>query len=85
MVSNEAGMISPVNGRAMRFVSRKCFGKVPKYRYARGPVVIWQEIDKAADSQIRKSGPFFSFPESGQKFLSHGKIYAIPAIAAYDS
>lgn len=34
------GIISPVRGIAIRFVRRKCVGKVPKYIYASGPVVI---------------------------------------------
>ena len=33
------GIRMPVRGKAIRFVSRKYLGKVPKYMYARGPVV----------------------------------------------
>lgn len=50
-VSRAAGMIIPVSGTAIRFVSRKYCGKVPKYAYAIGPVVSWQDIDMAAEFQ----------------------------------
>ena len=42
-------------------------------------------MDKAADSQILTGSPSFSFPESGQKLLNLGYMYAMPAIAAYDN
>lgn len=32
MENTAAGMMIPTSGRAMRLVSRKCMGKVPKYR-----------------------------------------------------
>ena len=92
------GMISPVRGIAMRFVSRKWTGKVPKYNQARGPVVIWHEMDMAAVVQTHLNGlePCFIRPDShllltasssssGQNPFSHGKMKAMPAMAAYDS
>lgn len=81
------GMMRPVSGKAMRLVRRKWIGNVPKYMYASGPVVIWHDMDKAAVSQIHRTGrdllpmfPLLLF--SGQKLRSHGKMKAIPAIAA---
>ena len=44
----DAGMMMPVRGRAIRLHMRKLDGNVPKCRYARGAVVIWQEMDNAA-------------------------------------
>ena len=84
-VSKDTGIISPVRGRAIRFVSRKCIGKELKYRYAIGPVVIWHEIDRVAVSQIHLSGPLNLLPWLGQKSRSHGYMNAIPPMAAYDS
>jgi hypothetical protein len=40
IVMSAEGIISPASGTAIRFVSRKYWGNVPKYRYASGPVVI---------------------------------------------
>lgn len=39
-VAKADGIIRPIRGRAMRLVSRKWVGNVPKYMYASGPVVI---------------------------------------------
>ena len=63
----------------------KYFGIVPKYKYANGPVVSWQDMDKAAESQSHFNGLTMIFPSSGQNPFIHGYITAIPAIAAYES
>ena len=84
MVSSAQGMIAPVRGRDIRLVSRKCRGKVPKYRYARGPVVSWHEMDRAADSQIYFADRDF-LSSFGQNVLSRGYMNAMPVMAAYES
>ena len=58
----EAGIMMPVNGRAIKLVSRKCCGNVPKYMYAIGPVVSWQAIDIAAEFHIRLAGTVIASP-----------------------
>lgn len=83
-VSKANGIRIPVKGNAIRFVSRKCVGNVPKYKYAMGPVVSWHDIDNAAESQIHLNPSLFPV-ERGQNPFSHGYMKAMPAIAAYDS
>ena len=79
IVKSDMGMIRPARGTAIRFVSRKYWGKVLKYSQARGPVVIWQEMDMDALSQIFLIGPF---PSSGHNPFRCGCMNAIPAMAA---
>ena len=86
IVSRPAGIMSPTSGRASRLVRMKYCGKLPKYTQAKGPVVSWQAIDMHAEVHIHLIGlsmkgyfPFFHNP------LSRGNIYAIPAMAAYES
>ena len=62
IVRSDMGMIRPARGTAIRFVSRKYWGKVLKYSQARGPVVIWQEMDMDALSHIFLIGPFRQQP-----------------------
>ena len=86
----EAGIMMPVNGRAIRLVSRKYRGKVPKYMNAIGPVVSWQAIDIAAEFHIHLAGPVTASPAmlllpSGHMDLRRGKMNAMPAMAAYES
>ena len=82
------GMMSPVNGIARRFVSRKCFGNVLKYSQASAPVVNWQEMDIEQTSHIHLVH-LVIIPSSktlpGHKPFSRGNMNAMPAIAAYDS
>lgn len=81
-------MIMPVSGSAIRFVSMNCDGNVLKYIYTSGPVVIWHDIDIAAESHshlaILVSGAS-SCLSPGQNPCIHGNMNAIPVIAAYDS
>ena len=86
MTARLNGMIAPTSGNEIRFVSRKYWGNVPKYIHARGPVVIWHAIDIDAEFHIHFS-PFRTAPAfvSGQRFLRNGYMYAMPAIAAYES
>lgn len=85
MVSRESGIMIPETGRAIRLVSRKCFGKVPKYRYASGPVVSWHAMDIAAEFHIHPKDegmiPLFSV-FCGHILFMCGYIHAIPAMAA---
>ena len=53
VVMSAAGIRAIVSGRAIRLVSRKLAGRLLKYIYATGAVVIWQAIDSAEASQIR--------------------------------
>ena len=55
------GIIRLTSGAAIRLVSKKYFGKVPKYRYAIGPVVIWHAIDMHAAVHIHLN-PFDTDP-----------------------
>lgn len=79
------GIMIPVNGMAIRLVRRKYLGSVPKYMYAIGPVVIWQDIDIA--NEFHNFLTFLSavlslFISPGQNDLSQGSMNAIPAMAA---
>lgn len=71
IVISETGMIIPARGTANRFVSRKCCGKLLKYIHARGPVVIWHEIDNDALSHILHMIPLV-LSLYGQKFFRAG-------------
>lgn len=51
-VRMDMGIRMPVRGRARRLVSRKYVGNVLKYSQARGAVVSWQLIVKAALSHV---------------------------------
>ena len=83
MARRLAGIRMPVMGRAIRLVSRKYFGKVPKYIHARGPVVVWHEIDSAAISHIFLNGlKYHPVSFSGHILFRCGYMNAIPAIAA---
>lgn len=88
-VSAADGIMTPVNGRAIRFVSRKCIGKVLKYIHANGAVATWHEMDIAAEFHIHLVGLVInaegnpdSASFSGQSPFSQGYINAIPDIAA---
>ena len=87
-VSNPIGIIRVTKGMARRLVIRKYFGNVPKYAKAIGAVVIWHAIEREEQSHIHFN-PFIVNPLSalsaGHKSRSFGKMYAMPAIAAYDS
>ena len=83
-VSKAKGIRTPVKGNEIRFVSRKCLGNVLKYRYAKGPVVSWHDIESAAESHTHLNPSLFP-SACGQNLFSHGYMKAIPAIAAYDS
>ena len=56
--------------------------------YASGPVAIWHEMDIAAESHIQRANFVVNvslFLSPGQNFCRMGNMYAIPAMAAYDS
>ena len=73
-------MRKDVSGRASRFVSRKCLGKVRKCSHTRGAVKIWQEMLNAIDDHIHFTGPFLR-PSEGNQASSFGKRRKIPSIA----
>ena len=55
IVMGSSHIAAELSGIASRLVTRKYFGKVPKYRNARGEVTAWQLIDRHSVFQIYPS------------------------------